>query len=143
MDDYWQSFILVVYNLNLIPPNARSFWPHLSPHPSGNKDSFLHLKISFVINMNGFALCWYFQQPGCIKTLQPIHKPPMSLSKQLPQLERSTSTKCSMMESPRCGSLFAGTYCTLLYYLTLSQTELSSQAHLTLFLTITNNNIFQ
>jgi len=58
------------------------------------------------------------------------------------QQDRSTSSKYSRMESPQCGcSIVAPT--ALRSALILSQPEPFSQAHLTLFLTITNNKIFQ
>jgi len=113
MDDNRTSFI--VFSLNLIPPNAPTLGHFPVPSLPGPKTPHLQLKIRFVIIPNG-PLRWHFQQPQCVQDPTNLTQTSNESIKTTPtRYSRSTPAKCSMMESPRCGLLYCGSYCALLY----------------------------
>ena len=139
MDDYRTSFL--VFPLNLILPIVPTLG-QLSPHSTGTQD---------IASSAEDTICNQPERPNSLLVFPTatLFTRPYNHCTNLQRVcqnysnkDRPTPAKCSTMESPAMdGSLVAPTaLCSALIHLT---TELFSQAHLTSFLTITNNNIFQ
>jgi len=107
----------------------------LVPSQSGPKMPFLQLKMTIVITLNGQALCLCFQQPRCAQNPTTLTQNPQQFFRSYSHkwMRRSTTAKCSTMESPCCGSTCCGVYCTLLCNLIVSQLKLSLPLKLTSF----------
>ena len=140
MDDYRTS--VTVFPLNLILPVAPSLGHFPVPSLPGPKMPHLQLKMPFVITVNGQALRWRFQQPRCAQG-------PTTLAQTSNESIETAPTRQinpSKMQHDGVPMMWIALLCHLLRFALLSflsQTEPFSQAHLTSFLTITNNNIFK
>jgi len=140
MDDYRKSFLSVLPQP--YPPHRPSLGHNSVPNLPGPKMLDLQLKISFVIPLNGQDLRWHLQQPRCVQDPTTLTQTSIRVYQNYSNKDRSTPANCSTMELPTMDcSLVAPT--ALGSTLILLTTELSSQAHLTSFLTKTNNKLFK
>jgi len=130
--------------LNLILPDAPSPGHAPVPSPPGPKMQCLQLKIPFAITPNGPPLCWRFRQPQCAQDPTTLTQNPNE-SVEIAPTKMDQPQRNPAQWSPHdvdCSTVAPAGLCSTLI-LILSQLEHPFQTHLALFLTTTNNNIFQ